>query len=751
MSISIMMMTSFHHNSPSINQSILEIYAQSNTTNPEEQNSKDDNKIEKKKNEQINDSNKDKKKDKDKDKKKDKDKDKKKDKDKDNTSNKTKNSLSSILDSAYRSFPIIAIDIPKIYETIENGETYRFNITNPNGLVQVDEVKKDNVFTKQNLDGSWRIDYGKPRIDIHTKDAGIIPDKAFLETNLSINPVKDWNFSKLHEKGYWYKPSDWKNVEVTLIFKLLDSSRSKDSQHSVSIVTRSITHAQLDNEYDDDDEPKFFCGGSSYHNNISNEGNVRMKKEQFHIDYEWERYNESLSVGNIYDKIIGFKGIVYNINDTAVKLETWVDAENEGKGPYKKIHEKIDSGDWGDNMEKCGAETDGQAITWGSPTVILKANDFKFDIYDIEVREILVPNQEDELLSLEEKKKEDKQMIDLTSSDTNTEKKNEKTDSLLSSNDITEIKDKEKKKSLTSSAVENEALTAETSSSPTILKNKTKENNDNATVDNVLEIISKDKNSNNDKNLIVESDIYLENIDKVGFLRVVGFINSQEFSKDIPLSNIADSTKKLPVKFIADTENDITEADSSDEFFICAYHIKNNNNSFDSIDYFDCNDGDIKSKSSPTKLNLFKPSSQIYQTSINYHDTYMNTKNDSYIDDNYGKNSNLNLLNTKEKVNVEIIVPLKDKKNIEKIKVMAMLKGQTQSEIIDVQEELDKIEGSTIEKIFVFDRETDIGKIQIGDRFYACVSGEELRPPEGMECEKRLIKSLDKNNKLVAR
>ncbi|MGD1839043.1 MAG: hypothetical protein ACPKPY_13420, partial [Nitrososphaeraceae archaeon] len=459
-SISIMMMTSFHHNSPSINQSLLEIYAQSNTTNQEEQNSKDDNKIEKKKNEQINDSDKDKKKDKDKDKKKDKDKDKKKDKDKDkkkdkdkdNTSNKNKNSLSFILDSAYRSFPIIPIDIPKIYETIENGETYRFNITNPNGLVQVDEIEKENVFTKQNLDGSWRIEYGKPRIDIHTKDAGIIPDKAFLETNLSLNPIKYWNFSKLHERGYWYKPSDWTNVEVTLIFKLLDSSRSKDSQHSVSIVTRSITHAQLDNEYKKSSgEPKFFCGGSSYHNNISNEGNVRMKKEQFHIDYEWERYNESLSVGNIYDKIIGFKGIVYNINDTAVKLETWVDAENEGKGPYKKIHEKIDAGDWGDNMEKCEAETDGQAITWGSPTVILKANDFKFDIHDIEVREILVPNQEDELLSLEEKKKEDKQMIDLTSSDTNTEKKNEKTDSLLSSNDITEIKDKEKKKSLTSS------------------------------------------------------------------------------------------------------------------------------------------------------------------------------------------------------------------------------------------------------------------------------------------------------------
>jgi hypothetical protein len=99
-----------------------------------------------------------------------------------------------------------------------------------------------------------------------------------------------------------------------------------------------------------------------------------------------------LTVGDIYDKIIGFKGIVYNVNDTAVKLETWVDVENGGKGPYKKVHELIDNGNWGDAMKVCGAKTNGQAITWGSPIVILKANDFKFDIYDVEIREIIPPS-----------------------------------------------------------------------------------------------------------------------------------------------------------------------------------------------------------------------------------------------------------------------------------------------------------------------------------------------------------------------
>src|SRR5215211_8476382 len=317
---------------------------------------------------------------------KDKDKDKEESIQKQTLENKTNTEL--ISSSYYQN----ETTIPSVYETKPNGETYRFNQTNPNDKVQVNKEDKSNVFTKQNIDGSWRIDFGRPRIDIHTKDAGILPDKPSLLNNMPNGKIQSWNFSELKEIGYWYKPSDWKNIEVTLIFKLLDSARSKGEQHSLSLVTRSISHSQLDNEYKKSDhEPKFFCGGSSYHNNISNEGNLRMKKEQFHIDYEWERYNETLTVGNIYDKIIGFKAIVYNVNDTAVKLETWVDTENQGKGPYKKVHEGIDLGNWGDNMKVCGAEKDGQAITWGSPIVIIKANDFKFDIYDVEIREIIPP------------------------------------------------------------------------------------------------------------------------------------------------------------------------------------------------------------------------------------------------------------------------------------------------------------------------------------------------------------------------
>jgi len=76
---------------------------------------------------------------------------------------------------------------------------------------------------------------------------------------------------------------------------------------------------------------------------------------------------------------------------------------------------------------------------------------------------------------------------------------------------------------------------------------------------------------------------------------------------------------------------------------------------------------------------------------------------------------------------------------------MAMLKGEIKSEMIeDVQKEFDKIGSYTIERIFAFDKNTDIGPIQIGDRFHGCASGEGLKPNEGTKCEKRLIKDFDK-------
>ena len=272
------------------------------------------------------------------------------------------------------------------------------------------------------------------------------------------------------------------------------------------------------------------------------------------------------------------------------------------------------------------------------------------------------------------------------------------------------------------------------------------------------------ENNNNQDQLAVITNINLENIEKKGFLKVVAFINGEDFSKKILLDKLKESTKKVKVKFEMDKENELVSATKPDEFFVCAYHVQSPNIKSDSsvkqnsIEYFDCNEGDIQSVTEPTEVNLFKTKSQVYSKSVNYHNFYAKPKVVSFVNldnntkttgDNTTSSNNLKIKsnndNDNKPVKVKIVVPLDDRKDIKKLKVMAMLKGQIKYEIIeDVQKEFDKIGGYTIERIFAFDKNTDIGPIQIGDRFHGCASGEGLKPNEGTECEKRLIKDFDK-------
>ena len=233
----------------------------------------------------------------------------------------------------------------------------------------------------------------------------------------------------------------------------------------------------------------------------------------------------------------------------------------------------------------------------------------------------------------------------------------------------------------------------------------------------------------------------MENVDieNTKFIRVIGFINGEEAKQDIHISSLDKSDDNLDVELKVNEENEIVEADTPDEFFVCGYQVGKGDVSKEStttITKFDCNEGDILSN--PTKISLFKSDSQVYSKSQEFYQANLNTVN------NYTTKS--------DTVKIKILAPLADKKDTEKLVIAAMIKGQIQSEVIeDVQTELDKSDSNTISRTFTFDRNTDIGKIQIGDRYHACVASNDLSPPEGQECEKRLVKNFDNVNSLPAR
>ena len=253
----------------------------------------------------------------------------------------------------------------------------------------------------------------------------------------------------------------------------------------------------------------------------------------------------------------------------------------------------------------------------------------------------------------------------------------------------------------------------------------------------------------NDK-LVLKAKIYLQNLERVGFLRISSILNGEEIIKDVPLSEIDRSIPTITIDLIVNKKNDIVEASANDEYHVCAYHIRDLTQEYDSFTNFDCNEGNLQSVDMPNYISLFKPSSQVYLKSQNYRYNALYEASQFYNDYSYGHSPGMEI--DGDKVIITIYSPMEDRMDTKKLKIMAMIKGQIQSEVIyDVQNELNNIGYSTISRTFIFDRNTDIGLIHIGDKFLACVASDDLRPPEGQECEKRILKKFDQPNVLYTR
>ena len=256
--------------------------------------------------------------------------------------------------------------VKMIYPTLSGAETWFFNPTNPND----GQFERNGAEISKNSDGSWKLKPGTTRMLAFTKSSGLPSDEVR-------SSLPTYDYSRLAQTGYFYKPSDWKNMEITIYVKVLSTSGGGDE---ISLVSRSVRHSTNVQEG---------CGGSSYHNNIDfTNGKFKFKKEMWHVNYDIKPYS-GITIGSTMNKWIGFKGIVYNLPDGSVKLESYVDKDNNNN--WQKATEFVDKGNWGDDMTHCKAKTGGAAITWGSPMVIFKSNGVTYDFKNLSVRQIVPP------------------------------------------------------------------------------------------------------------------------------------------------------------------------------------------------------------------------------------------------------------------------------------------------------------------------------------------------------------------------
>ncbi|HEX2407615.1 MAG TPA: hypothetical protein VHJ38_10465, partial [Nitrososphaeraceae archaeon] len=134
------------------------------------------------------------------------------------------------------------------------------------------------------------------------------------------------------------------------------------------------------------------------------------------------------------------------------------------------------------------------------------------------------------------------------------------------------------------------------------------------------EVVIEKTNVDEKDKLVVVSNINLQNIPKIGMLKVVGVINGEGFIKDIPLDELDETKKKLKVNFVMNKDNEFVSAGKPDEFFVCAYHLKDStNNYYNSLPYFDCDEGDLAGSDATTISRLFKATSQVYDKTVYYY------------------------------------------------------------------------------------------------------------------------------------
>ena len=213
------------------------------------------------------------------------------------------------------------------------------------------------------------------------------------------------------------------------------------------------------------------------------------------------------------------------------------------------------------------------------------------------------------------------------------------------------------------------------------------------------------------KTFSVEAKIDLNSLNYPDKLKVVASANGEIDTKYLAVNDL--DMDKVSVSFKFNEKNDVVTVGSRDEYFVCAYALDPLTSQMQS---YSCVEGNIEESDGKNKISIGSGAKKTLSTG-----TFQTVG---------GGEINSPTINVK--------IPLSDRKEVKQLQVVTMIKGEFQSRTINAQEVLKNSKDSTINLPMVFDKIPMIGPIQQGDMFFACVSANELNPPEGTECEHRV-------------
>lgn len=222
----------------------------------------------------------------------------------------------------------------------------------------------------------------------------------------------------------------------------------------------------------------------------------------------------------------------------------------------------------------------------------------------------------------------------------------------------------------------------------------------------------------------IEAKVNLKKLNNPTKLKVVASANGDTQTKILEADDL--NSKSTTVSFPFNKKNDVVTVGSRDEYFACAYDIDQVTNLMIS---YSCAEGNIKNTDGKNTIDLGSGSENTLSTG-------------SFQPVNGGE---INM------PTIQVAIPLSDRKDIEKLRVVTMIKGEFESLTIDADKLLKQSDHNTLVIPLVYDKSPEIGPIQEGDLFFACVSADELNPPEGTECEHRHTVHTGHIHNLVAR
>jgi hypothetical protein len=185
--------------------------------------------------------------------------------------------------------------------------------------------------------------------------------------------------------------NEWKNVEITGYVKVIDTASGDATSPEGSPTPISAIDWYARGGRHSDSVP---CEGTSLKGILRINGLAAWQKEIWHTG----GYTDTRAVVNatnpILDRWIGWKVVMYNINnDTAVKMESYID-ENANNN-WRKVNEVVDSGGWYANSPDsvfysadCNRLKD-YVVTNSGPIVTFRSDNILWQFKELSVREIV--------------------------------------------------------------------------------------------------------------------------------------------------------------------------------------------------------------------------------------------------------------------------------------------------------------------------------------------------------------------------